>query len=1231
MRRILTLLLLVCLMATASYALDYVPGDVIVVLRNTSGFSLSAAAKSEGGLKALSSVQSFAQSSNVNVSQTFDDLSEAGGYVFMVVHSDTEDAKTLLRRISANPNVVGASLNRIYHAHADKSEGKIPDDPYYYRLWGMEAINAPYAWNFSTGSNDVYVAVVDSGVDYTHPDLKDNFERQYTASFVSPDNFGDLGGTDHGTHVAGTIAAVGNNGIGVAGVNWNLKIFSVRVLDAPNGYGTEAAILGGLNYVARLLRENPRMNLAAMNYSIGGEYEISPEEITELPTAEYLAFKAISDTNRTVICISAGNEDVEVGAPNYTNMEKVDQGNYVYPASFRGIDNAIVVAAADRDLTRAGFSNYSSKYVDVAAPGVGILSTVATYLSPDMKYDYVKRSFHYEEFEGTSMAAPHVTGVAALLKAIYPDATASQIKAAIVGGANSSVLRSGDVSMYGMLNVKGAIEFMSGIKTSGTSPKISHVEMPGSVIGQPYNFVFYASGSEPITWALDGNLPTGLSFDKGKITGVPESDDGEPFLVTATNEYGYDSFMCNLTTYLAAPPVIASEDTYASFDAEIGKNATEYVRIYQGSWPYKWEIVNKAELVSDGTAVSIDERGMLGITPAAAKTYTVRVRVSNVAGEDRIDFNIKAKPTNAPIVNYKDLKNAIVGRPYGAAIDDDFTLSDEVYYYNPNPDDINDGDEITVSCDSKFTWRIDGLPASMDAKAKGNKIRITGIAWSADVYTIRVTASNDAGISSRDFVLTVGTRQASFLSSDYDMFYSMSKDFSLYIPVMGVGPLSIDCSGDLPPGVEFSRTNYTAIFSGIPTKKGEYKLTLTAENAYRKAIAFVTLTITDPAIITTNMLPPAIVGEPYAFKFSSLGDVSLSWAESGDVLSECGLRLTASGDIIGTPTKAGGLVFIVSANALNDSGFYSTRNFQLTVNAKAEITTSSTLPSGKVGQYYQAEISANKAAYPVNWSLSGGTMPDGLGITSNGYVYGTPTKAGNYDFTLSASNAVNNASRAFTLSIVASEDKSDSGGSGGAESQDKGGSGGAGGSGGSGGQGGDDTPGGETKPTTPTMTAGGSRGISSLTAGQLATVIQEGGVVAAVLPEITVNVSGAYSYESFDVFKNVKLSNDIPAGYTLVWHSFKNEAGATEFDTADADLATFYNANGKEITTVPEDHNVNISAWLEAGTHDPVISAVAPSASSNIIGSSGGGCVAGASLLAMFMPLCALIFRKHSK
>lgn len=269
----------------------------------------------------------------------------------MAVHSDKEDGKSLLRKLSANPNVIGASLNRKYHAC---STVNTPNDPDYYRLWGMEAINALYAWQYSTGSSDVYVIVMDSGVDYEHEDLRDNFSHKYSANFMNDQkNFSDnrmeyYDRKGHGTHCAGTIAAVGNNGLGVPGVNWRAKIIAVRVLDAE-GWCSSLELVAGINYIAGFLAAKPDLNVAAVNISIGEENKKSPEEMIAGYDPLYLVLKLLSDMNRVVICVSAGNENSEVGAPNFDINGKISQGYYTYPPSYTGIDNMIAVAAANSD------------------------------------------------------------------------------------------------------------------------------------------------------------------------------------------------------------------------------------------------------------------------------------------------------------------------------------------------------------------------------------------------------------------------------------------------------------------------------------------------------------------------------------------------------------------------------------------------------------------------------------------------------------------------------------------------------------------------------------------------------------------------------------------------------------------------------------------------------------------------------------------------------------------
>ena len=646
MRKIFAALLFIALIVSASFAQDVVPGDVIVVLRNTSGVRLNSASSAQS-LQSLSVVKSFTQSLNVNATKTYDALSEQSGNIFMVVHSDTKNENDLLREVRANPNVIAASLNRIVHLCADD---KIPDDPEYYRLWGMEDINAPEVWNVSTGADDVYVAVLDSGVDFDHEDLKDNFSHQYSRNFVNAtdDDYGDY--ESHGTHVAGTIAAVGNNGLGVAGVNWKAKIISLRCLN-EQGSGTTSSIISAINYLTGLIAANPKLNIAALNMSIGFFSSYSPSEATAQNEPYYLALKALSSMNRTVICVAAGNEDVEVGAP-VANMSYSDgdvsmfRGYYCYPAGFRDIDNMIVVGASSISHERTFYSNYSNNFVHVAAPGGDydgmIFSTVPT------KTDSETRIFPYDLKGGTSMATPHVAGTVALLKAIYPDATASQLKAAILGGADSEYLTDNNISMYGLLDVSGAVSFLAGTLAENTPPKIAALKLHNGIVNQSYNFELKASGSEPITWSVEGELPAGLSLDEnGNITGTAEKEGMTEFIITAENDSGYDSMVFTLSIDKGVSPVIEAFESIP--DAYTGISYYLIADTSAGTWPITWSIASSDMPAEFG--LSIDQIiGEATFTPTSEGTYNFTIKAENYAGEDSSEITITVKEPLAPVI-----------------------------------------------------------------------------------------------------------------------------------------------------------------------------------------------------------------------------------------------------------------------------------------------------------------------------------------------------------------------------------------------------------------------------------------------------------------------------------------------------------------------------------------------------------------------------------------------------
>jgi subtilisin family serine protease len=244
----------------------------------------------------------------------------------------------------ADPEVAYAEPNYLYHADA------APNDPQLPQLWGLARISAPAAWDISTGSTAVKVAVVDTGIARDHLDLAANVGAG--ADFVQNDNDPrDFNG--HGTHVAGTIGARGNNGIGVTGVDWQVSLMPVRVLDG-NGNGSNASVSAGFQYACA-------NGASIVNASLGGAgYSTTMRDAIASPTCA-----------NTLFVVAAGNDGVN------------DDSDPHYPCDFDSspdnLPNVICVAATDSSDALAGWSNYGTGSVQLAAPGVSIPSTWPAY------------------------------------------------------------------------------------------------------------------------------------------------------------------------------------------------------------------------------------------------------------------------------------------------------------------------------------------------------------------------------------------------------------------------------------------------------------------------------------------------------------------------------------------------------------------------------------------------------------------------------------------------------------------------------------------------------------------------------------------------------------------------------------------------------------------------------------------------------------------------------------
>jgi thermitase len=400
---------------------EYVPGEIIVKMKKSANLS------------------------------SYVGVSEITGSDFKVIKIDKDkDVIEAAAELAKDPNIEYAEPNYIFHISS------VPNDTYYStnKLWGLnntgqtisgtdsmsannpgnsgDDINAEEAWTLITDCSTRTVAVIDTGVRYTHEDLIDNMWNgggsypNHGYDFFNSDNNPD-DDNGHGSHVSGIIGARGNNAKGVAGVCWRIKIMALKSFGA-GGDGDVISIIPAVDFAI-----NHGANVINASFNMYGAASAAlSAKITEAEQAGILFVAA------------AGNGDGSAGAAGYN----VDTGIKTYPCCYTQ-DNILCVAAVDQKFQRTSFSNYGATSVDVGAPGINVWSAWNTSNSA------------YKIESGTSMATPYTAGLAALVWADNPSYTYLDVKHAVMyGGAAVSSMANVTVSGK-VINAYNALNYIN--------------------------------------------------------------------------------------------------------------------------------------------------------------------------------------------------------------------------------------------------------------------------------------------------------------------------------------------------------------------------------------------------------------------------------------------------------------------------------------------------------------------------------------------------------------------------------------------------------------------------------------------------------------------------------------------------------------------------------------------------------------------------------------------------
>jgi thermitase len=463
---------------TYATSMDYYPGELLVKFKDPSDIHVTE--KNRMISTGIASLDVLLANNNVqSIRPVFENAKSASlSAWYLIQFENNVDIRTLLTAIKRDPHVITAELNKACTIFSVKETSTkrsqtmsdiIPNDPLFDKQWGLMKIDAPSAWTIEKGNQNITIAIVDTGVDYTHPDLSANIWTNtygdHGYDYVNNDN-DPMDDNGHGTICAGIAAAVTNNSLGVAGVCWNCKIMAVKALNAA-GEGYDSWLAPAIVYAT-----DNGADVISMSWGSGYTFDLVKDAI------DY------AYNHHIVLVAAAGNSHMALKA---------------FPAD---LENVIAVAASNQSDGKAWFSSYG-EWVTVAAPGVSIYST--------------KLGGDYTHDDGTSMSCPFVAGVAALILSQHPQCPCPPQMVRSILTYTTDPTQGPDYIGTGRVNASRAVQWEP---YAAILDPIYHwenakgsVDIPGAAWAENIRYftLEYGTGSHPSSWSLLENSTTSSS------------------------------------------------------------------------------------------------------------------------------------------------------------------------------------------------------------------------------------------------------------------------------------------------------------------------------------------------------------------------------------------------------------------------------------------------------------------------------------------------------------------------------------------------------------------------------------------------------------------------------------------------------------------------------------------------------------------------------------------------